>query len=87
MKLPFQAQLARTGRNVSQALPKATTKASGVARHGMNTKIAQYAMQHKGRAVAMGAMGLGAAQYVSGRTRRGPGVSKTVGRPTGMYKY
>lgn len=73
------------GTDASGIVSNATKRASGVADHAKNMGIAKYAMQNKGKTAAMGAAAFGATRLVSGR--RGPGVSKTVGRPTGIYGY
>ena len=74
-----------TGKNLSSKVASGRKAASGVVHDAKNTRIAKYAMDHKGKTAAMGVAALGTTQLVSGR--RGAGVSKTVGRPTGMYKY
>ena len=82
---------ALTGKNAARAVASGAHTASGAAAHGVNLGIAKrtmnYAKSHPYKAGAMGAAGLGAVSYVTGRSRRGAGVSKTQGRPTGMYKY
>jgi hypothetical protein len=52
----------------------------------MSSKVAKYSMAHPLKAGAMGIGGLATAKYITSG-RRGRGVSKTVGRSTGMYKY
>jgi hypothetical protein len=59
--------------------------ASGVASHAKNAGIANSIMRHKGRTAVIGAAGFIGVNSMRGR--RGPGVSKSTGRPTGMYKY
>lgn len=51
-----------------------------------SNKVAKYAMGHPMKAGAMGVGGLATAKFITSG-RRGSGVSKTVGRSTGMYKY
>jgi hypothetical protein len=51
-----------------------------------SSKIAKYSMSHPVKAGLMGAGALATAKFVTSG-RRGKGVSKTAGRPTGMYKY
>jgi hypothetical protein len=51
-----------------------------------SSKVAKYAMGHPVKAGAMGLGALATAKFVTSG-RRGKGVSKTAGRPTGMYKY
>jgi hypothetical protein len=51
-----------------------------------SSKVAKYSMAHPLKAGAMGLGGLSTAKYITSG-RRGRGVSKTVGRSTGMYKY
>ena len=76
---------AGAGKATANKVVSSAKKASGVMSHGKNMNISKYAMQNKGKTAAMGAAAFGATQLVS--RRRGPGVSKTPGRPTGMYKY
>lgn len=64
----------------------AVRSSSGVIQHGKNLKVLNYVSHNKGKSAAMGVAGLGVASYVA-KGRRGPGVSKSMGRPTGMYKY
>lgn len=54
---------------------------------GTGGKMLSYSKNNPVKAAGMGVAGLGAASFLSGRTRRGPGTSKVSGRPTGMYKY
>ena len=51
-----------------------------------SSKVAKYSMGHPLKAGAMGLGGLSVAKFITSG-RRGRGVSKTVGRSTGMYKY
>lgn len=82
---------AATGKAVAHDISSGAKRASGVIANARNSNLAKktmsYAKSHPYKTAGMGAMGLGAASYVTGRSRRGPGVSKTMGRPTGMYKY
>lgn len=84
---------ARMGKIISGATTKGPPASSGrmaSAMHGIRGtggKMLSYSKQHPFKATGMGAMGLGAASYISGRTRRGPGTSRVAGRSTGMYKY
>lgn len=51
-----------------------------------SSKVAKYAMGHPIKAGMMGVGALATAKFVTSG-RRGKGVSKSAGRPTGMYKY
>jgi hypothetical protein len=80
------ANLAGKAKATSAAVPKTISGASSGARSfAKNSRMAQYAMKHPGRA---GAMGLGAAALggYAVKGRRGRGTDKfSGGRPTGMY--
>ena len=51
-----------------------------------SSKVAKYAMGHPIKAGMMGVGALATAKFVTSG-RRGKGVSKSAGRPTGMYKH
>ena len=51
-----------------------------------SSKVAKYAMGHPVKAGMMGVGALATAKFVTSG-RRGKGVSKSAGRPTGMYKH
>lgn len=92
------AREAIRGRTVSQVVSgaRSTFRSSG-AMHSvgnnktvqkmMGTRVVKTAMKHPYRTGAAGVAGAGAASYISGGSRRGRGVDKMPGRPTGMYKY
>ena len=89
MKMPSfltRANLAGKAKAVAAATPKTVSGASSGARSfAKNSRMAQYAMKHPGRA---GAIGLGAASLggYAVKGRRGRGTDKFAGgRPTGMY--
>ena len=50
-----------------------------------SSKVAKYAMGHPVKAGMMGVGALATAKFVTSGSR-GKGVSKSAGRPTGMYK-
>ena len=68
--------LAQTGRNTAKAVTGTKTGA----------KAAAYARAKPGRTIVGGTMGLGAAGYVTSG-RRGRGVDRSSGRPTGIRRY
>lgn len=59
---------------------------SGARQKIAGSRVGMYARKNPVKATGMGAMGLGAAGYVGGG-RRGRGVDKTTGRPTGIRRY
>lgn len=86
------------GRTASQVVSgaRSTFRSSGAvkavsgnktAQKVMGTRVVKTAMKHPYRTGAAGVAGAGAASYISGGSRRGRGVDKMPGRPTGMYKY
>jgi hypothetical protein len=81
-----QTYHAGAGKMTSKGITHAASGASSGARSfAKNSRMAQYAMKHPGRA---GAMGLGAASLggYAMKGRRGRGTDKFAGgRPTGMY--
>ncbi len=77
---------AGVGKATSQAVAAGAPAAKSTMRGLRDTRVAKYVMSHPYKSAAGGMAAMGAASYVT-RERRGPGTSKTVGRPTGMYKY
>jgi hypothetical protein len=67
-------------------MPRFSPAAAAAKGKFASSKVAKYAMGNPIKAGAMGLGGLATAKYVTSG-RRGRGVSKTAGRPTGMYKY
>lgn len=78
---------ARKGSAVSGAVAAGAPKAKSTFMNAKDSRMAKYVMNHPYKSTAGGLGAMGAASYVTGRSRRGPGTSKTPGRPTGMYKY
>jgi len=68
--------LAQTGKRTAKAVTSTKT----------GTKAAAYARAKPGRTIVGGTMGLGAAGYVTSG-RRGRGVDRSSGRPTGIRRY
>lgn len=81
---------AKAGAGTGKAISAAVTAGAAPAKSTMSAlkdrRVAKYVMSHPYKSAAGGMAAMGAASYVA-RGRRGPGTSKTVGRPTGMYKY
>jgi hypothetical protein len=67
-------------------MPRFSPAAAAAKGKFASSKVANYSMAHPLKAGAMGLGGLSTAKFITSG-RRGRGVSKTVGRPTGMYKY
>jgi hypothetical protein len=67
-------------------MPRINPAAAAAKGKFASSKVAKYSMAHPLKAGAMGLGGLSTAKFITSG-RRGSGVSKTVGRSTGMYKY
>lgn len=78
---------ARAGRATSSTVSSAAPRAKSTLMSAKDSRMAKYVVEHPFKSSLGGAMGLGAMSFMSGRSRRGPGASKTQGRPTGNYKY
>lgn len=85
----FRSTIKQAGpaKATANAVAAGAPKAKSTLMQAKDSRVAKYVMAHPYKSAAGGLGAMGAASYVSGRSRRGPGVSKTVGRPTGMYKY
>lgn len=75
------------GKSTAKTVAEGARPAASTLRFEGARKAAGYMIDHPFKGGAMGLAALGAASFVAGRSRRGPGVSRTSGRPTGMYKY
>lgn len=80
------ARGAGVGKATSQAVAAGAPAAKSTMSALKDKRVAKYVMAHPYKSAAGGMAAMSAASYVA-RGRRGPGASKTVGRPTGMYKY
>lgn len=78
---------ARAGRAAAGSVAGGAPRAKSTLMSAKDSRMAKYVVEHPFKSAVGGAMGLGAMSFMSGRSRRGPGVSKTQGRPTGNYKY
>jgi len=79
MAVPFKSKMMALG-------SRGRSTARNVASKPRVSSARAYAAKHPGRAAGMGVAGLAAMGGISSG-RRGRGVDKTSGRPTGMRRY
>lgn len=82
----LKASIAKSGKKMAGRVASAKTGTSTGAAATSRMRSAQnYIMKNKGKSAMIG--GAGVAGIGAMQNRRGRGVSKTIGRPTGIRNY